>query len=130
MAHVLCQAPYNYNTRSAGLNRDYALNTVDEALLVWPQEIVCAERQHMNDVMEMISSSEMMHQREVTVLSLEIPDIYEYRNPELVHLIKEQYHDDDVWRTAQTWSANKWQRLGRTTGERNHDDGVERSSVS
>lgn len=37
-AYVLSQAPYNYNTRAAGLVADFALIPVDEVLLRWAEE--------------------------------------------------------------------------------------------
>ena len=40
-AFVLSQEPYNYNTRAAGLTKEFALIPVDEVLLNWAQEVVC-----------------------------------------------------------------------------------------
>ena len=42
IAHTLAGDPYNYNTRSVGTNIDYALNLIDQVLLEWADEIVCA----------------------------------------------------------------------------------------
>lgn len=40
-ALVLSQPPYNYNTRAAGLTKEFALVPVDPVLLHWADEVVC-----------------------------------------------------------------------------------------
>lgn len=40
-AVVLSSEPYNFNTRAAGLVREFALVPVDKVLLFWADEIVC-----------------------------------------------------------------------------------------
>ena len=86
IAHVLSANPYNFNTRSAG-TEPYALIPVTEDLLVWADEIVCADTEHAmwvrNKMMEWMLDK--------PIINLEIPDNYEYRNPELIEMIKERY---------------------------------------
>jgi predicted protein tyrosine phosphatase len=84
MAVVLSQEPYNFNTRAAGISQEYALIVVDDVLLHWADEIVVAE-----DWMK----EELAPQVDKPVYSLQLPDIYEYRHPELMKLIKERYDD-------------------------------------
>ena len=86
IAHVLSAEPYNFNTRSAG-TAGFALIPVTEDLLVWADEIVCADTEHALDVRQQL----MEFQLDKPVINLNIPDIYEYRNPELIKLIKERY---------------------------------------
>ena len=81
-AVVLSQPPYNYNTRAAGLEVDFAIIPVDEVLLEWADEIVC-----MN-VDQQIRLKEMTKK---PVLNLSIPDRFEYREPELMRTIKQRY---------------------------------------
>jgi len=81
-AFVLSQEPYNYNTRSAGLTQEFALIPVDEVLLEWAEEIVC-----MNDKQKI----ELQRMTGKPVLALNIPDQFEYRNPELIEIIKKNY---------------------------------------
>jgi predicted protein tyrosine phosphatase len=81
-ALVLSQEPYNYNTRSAGLTKEFALIPVDEVLLEWAEEIVC-----MNDKQKI----ELQRMTGKPVLALNIPDQFEYRNPELIEIIKKNY---------------------------------------
>jgi len=88
MAYVLSRGPYNYNTRSAGIEASYALNLVDENLLMWAQEIVCAEPYHRAMVTDMMQRWAILNKKIVT---LDLPDIYDYRAPKLIKLIKERY---------------------------------------
>ena len=86
MAHVLSAEPYNFNTRSAG-TAGFALIPVTEDLLLWADEIVCADTEHALYIRDKL----MEYQLDKPVINLNIPDIYEYRNPELIELIKERY---------------------------------------
>lgn len=88
MAVVLSQEPYNYNTRAAGLNKEYALIPVDEVLLHWADEIVCAESWMAQEIEEMLTTLVLPHK---DILSLDIPDQYEYRNPMLIKMIAANY---------------------------------------
>lgn len=89
-AVVLSQEPYNFNTRAAGVSKDFALVPVDEVLVHWADEIVCVEKSVYNTLMK-------MHKNDInsgTVIRvLNLPDNFQYRDPELVELIKEQYND-------------------------------------
>ena len=86
IAHILSAEPYNFNTRSAG-TESYALIPVTEDLLLWADEIVCADTEHAmwvrNKMMEWMIDK--------PIVNLQIPDHYEYRNPELIEMIKERY---------------------------------------
>lgn len=88
MAVVLSQEPYNYNTRAAGLSKEYALIPVDEVLLHWADEFVCAEPWMAEEIQDMLK---ILALEGKVVLSLDIPDKYYYRHPELVKMIKEKY---------------------------------------
>ena len=86
IAHVLSADPYNFNTRSAG-TAGFALIPVTEELLFWADEIVCADSEHALDIRNKLMNLNL----DKVVINLGIPDIYEYRNPELIKLIKERY---------------------------------------
>lgn len=88
IAHTLASEPYNYNTRSAGINSDYALNLVDQVLLEWADEIVCADFEHETTIRDMLEGIGLSNK---TVVCLKIPDIYPYRSAKLVSMIKERY---------------------------------------
>ncbi len=92
MAYVLSQDPYNFNTRSAGTNEKYALNLIDENLILWADEIVCADDEHRHEINEFCLWSgidTLVLRKKIVVLGL--PDIYDYRSPRLIELIKERY---------------------------------------
>ena len=91
MAHVLSAEPYNFNTRSAG-TESYALIPVTEDLLMWCNEVVCADTEHALYIRDKM----MEWMLDKPVINLNIPDIYEYRNPELIELIKERYEQRTV----------------------------------
>jgi predicted protein tyrosine phosphatase len=80
-ALVLASEPFNYNTRAAGLE-SYALIKVDEVLLHWADEIVCMTNQQLTTLLTMTNKP---------VVCLDIPDNFNYRNPELMKLIRENY---------------------------------------
>ena len=86
-AVVLSQEPYNYNTRAAGISEEYALVPVDEVLIHWADEIVCVEPR-----IETLLRDEF-DVNDKNIVTLDLPDMFEYRNPVLVELIKEQYGD-------------------------------------
>lgn len=86
-AVVLSQDPYNFNTRAAGLEASFALIPVDRVLLEWAQEIVC-----MTEEQKVVLATKLMALGKTTkVVALNIEDSFEYRNPELIQLIKERY---------------------------------------
>lgn len=88
IAHTLASEPYNYNTRSVGTNSDYALNLIDQVLLEWADEIVCADTEH--EVTVKLKLLDIGITRK-PVVNLKLPDIYPYRDSKLVHLIKQRY---------------------------------------
>lgn len=87
-AHVLCQRPFNFNTRNVG-TAPYALIPLTEDLIQWADEIVCMETEHKLNVMNKLM--EWGYPSVKPIIVLDIEDNYEYRNPTLVKLIKERY---------------------------------------
>ena len=87
-AHVLCQCPFNFNTRNVG-TAPYALIPLTDDLILWADEVVCMENEHKNYVMGKMMDMDLYK----PIFVLDIEDIYEYRNPKLVKLIKERYKD-------------------------------------
>jgi predicted protein tyrosine phosphatase len=85
-AVVLCQEPFNFNTRTVGSTTDCALVPVDDALLNWADELVFMERRHYNAV----KNTGVDLSGKVSYV-LNIPDVYEYRNPELMDMIRLRY---------------------------------------
>lgn len=89
IAHTLAGDPYNYNTRSVGTNTDYALNLIDQVMLEWADEIVCADFEHEVIVRNMLIEIGITQK---TIVCLKLPDVFEYRNKRLVFLIKRRYN--------------------------------------
>lgn len=89
-AFVLSQEPYNFNTRAAGISEDYALVLVDDVLLKWADEIVCMSNEQKYHVEHLIKSL-LPEGVTKTVYSLGVPDMFSYRDPELIKWIKERY---------------------------------------
>jgi predicted protein tyrosine phosphatase len=89
IAHTLAAEPYNYNTRSVGIDPDYALNIIDQVLLEWADEIVCADTEHEVTVKMNLLDIGITSK---PVVNLKLPDVYPYRDRKLVHLIKKRYN--------------------------------------
>ena len=82
-AWVLSRNPYNYDTRSCGIDK-LALIRISDELLLWADEIVCMNTRQQQIVITMISSSKLPPK---PTIQLNIPDIYDYRNKTLIKLI-------------------------------------------
>lgn len=87
-ALVLAQE-YDYNTRAAGIDTEFALIPVDEVLLNWADEIVCLEQYHADKILGMLEDVQDGGQKKIVILDIE--DRYKYRDPELVNEIKIKY---------------------------------------
>jgi len=86
IALVLSMDPYNFNTRSAGV-AGFALIPVTDELLFWADEIVCADTEHATAINAKLMSLNL----DKPIVNLRIPDNYEYRNPDLIEMIKRRY---------------------------------------
>lgn len=106
IAHVLSAEPYNFNTRSAGI-AGFALIPVTDDLLMWADEIVCADTEHAVAVLKLLNNLDS----DKPLFNLGIPDHYEYRSPKLIELIKLRY--DRIMETRK-----KWERVDKSTGEK------------
>lgn len=86
IAHVLSAEPFNYNTRSAGTH-SFALIPVTQDLLMWADEIVCADSEHTTIINKMLQDYHL----DKRLINLRIPDHYEYREPKLIEMIISRY---------------------------------------
>ena len=84
---------FGYNTRSCG-TEDYALIPLTPALILWAQEIVCAEQHHANVVMDAINNHYDLEDARPLVYVLGIQDDYDYMDGELQQLIHSKF---DEW---------------------------------
>lgn len=91
-AFVLSLPPYDFNTRSAG-TYSYALIKVDEVLVGWADEIVCMEEAHAEMILKLDVTKQTHYPKEFLppIKVLNIPDLYSFREPKLITLIKRAY---------------------------------------
>lgn len=87
-AFVLSQEPFNFNTRAAGVETEFALVPVDDVLLEWADEIVVMTKDHLDDITAMLTNVGLQAK---PVIHLGISDSYAYRDPELMKLIADRY---------------------------------------
>jgi len=90
LAWVLSNAPYDYNTRAAGVNQEYTLIVVDQYLISWADEIVCVEPAIRDQLVEFCAKEEI-DLTDKPMVVLHIPDMYERRAKSLVAMIEKQY---------------------------------------
>ena len=85
-AWVLSNAPWNHNTRAAGLNDEYALVLVDQVLLEWCSSVVVMDNRQETMVRNMMQE----YGYNKPVYNLNVPDNFSYRQPELVEELTEK----------------------------------------
>ena len=90
VAWVLSNPPYNYNTRAAGTETDYALIPLDDALIEWADEIVCVNPNNTNTLKWWAEQNDVDLTGKL-IVTLDIPDQYRRRDPKLVAIIEKQY---------------------------------------
>lgn len=91
-AWVLSNAPYNYNTRAAGIDPEYALVPVDEVLINWADEIICVHPS-IEKALQYRAGKEDWDLTGKIVVVLNIPDHYCRRDSRLVAHIEKQYQE-------------------------------------
>lgn len=94
-AHILSSPPFNFNTRCAGISQEYAIVPVTDALIVWANVILCMDELQQHDInMKQNSIAQQLTDFEYRqVINLDIPDMYDYRNPELVKMMTDKFMD-------------------------------------
>ena len=75
-----------FNTKSAGL---YNLNPVTEKQLTWADLVVVMEEAQRTEIAKRFPK----HYMQKRILSLDIPDVYHYNQPELIDLLKSKVND-------------------------------------
>ena len=96
-AWILGNDPWNFNTRAVGCTPEYALVPVDEALVFWADEIVVMDTLQEFTVKSLLldayGNAEEANKVPVHVIS--VPDIYEFRQPELVEILTQKFKE--IW---------------------------------
>lgn len=102
IAFVLSQEPFGCNVRAAGASQEYALIPIDQVLLTWADEVVCAEEEHKDMILEFLKDNDLQDEFEdlkITVLG--VPDCFPFRDSALIDLIKERLKAVDFKGTFQ-----------------------------
>ena len=88
VANVLHQE-LGYNTRAVGTAKEYALIPISEALVAWADEIVFVDE----DCKVYLSKHEwdLINEWDAKEVTLNIPDQYNWNDPELRSILLEQY---------------------------------------
>ena len=76
---------YGYNTRAVG-TEDYALIRMDDVHIAWADIIVFVNKETEKRAKQMFSRE----LNECRIVTLDLPDIYGYRDPKMESLILEQ----------------------------------------
>lgn len=84
---------YGYNVRNCGTVESYALIPISEALVEWADEIVFVSKENFNAVSMDLAELQVLDKCYV----LDIPDIYNFNDPKLIEICKEQYANKKVW---------------------------------
>lgn len=92
-AVVLAGEPFNKNTRCAGLTDEYAIIPLSPSLMAWADEFVVMEQKMYQAVHERYKKAfgRDLDTTIVPVTNLDIPDNFQYRDPELMTMIAERY---------------------------------------
>lgn len=73
------------NARSCGSAIEYALIPISANLIMWAEKIVFVNEENYHEALELFKDYQMLHNLlTMRSLVLNIPDMYEYNDPELV----------------------------------------------
>lgn len=89
-ASVVLASTYGYNTRAAGIAKEYALVHADSTLLHWADEIVCMEEWQKSIIQQAFSDNGVIKKAD-RIVCLNIKDEYSYMDSSLQELILERY---------------------------------------
>lgn len=85
-AHVFGASPYDWNTRTVGTSEQYALNLVNEGVLVWADRIVVFTDENLEVLETLVGKVLEQYRHKIEVW--DVPDKFEYRDPRLIVLLK------------------------------------------
>ena len=97
-AHLLSSDPWNFNTRCAGLNEEYAIIPVTDALVIWADVILVMDSDQQSQINKMQiriadEFDQMFEYDYKQVINLNIEDDYAYRDPKLVEIMTEKFKE-------------------------------------
>lgn len=80
---------YGYNVRNCGTVEEYALIPISEALVLWADEIVFVNENNFYMVKHELERLNVLKK----CIVLDIPDQYNFNEPELIKICREQYEN-------------------------------------
>lgn len=86
-AEVLSREPFNFNTRAAGINPDFALIKVDDVLIEWADEFVCMSETQALAIQRLVDKEDKR-----PIICLDIEDRYGFRDERLQKQIADNYN--------------------------------------
>lgn len=89
-ANVLHQK-FGYNTRAVGCSHEYALIPIDEVIVLWADEVVCMEKEHALVVRPYVNNAELIRDKKIPIIVLDIPDKYSWGDSDLKFEIIDRY---------------------------------------
>jgi len=89
VAWVLSNEPFNFNTRAAGSSVSFALVPGDEVMLHWADVVVFVNKENEEEVQFRFKDKDFLFDNK-HLITLNIPDNFQFRDPKLVEIIKEQ----------------------------------------
>lgn len=87
LAWILSNEPFSFNTRAAGSTKTFALIHADEVLLHWADIIIFANEENF---LETMGDFPEIEQSDKQIITLDIPDIFQTRDPRLVDIAFKQ----------------------------------------
>lgn len=98
-ATLLSNEPFNFNTRSCGLDEEFAIVPISPALIAWADVIVTMEPWMDTTVRGLLASiidanSFSAHNsKDRTLICLDIEDNYEFMQPELQQIMLDKFKE-------------------------------------
>ena len=95
LAEILSREPFNFNTRSVGLDQEFALTPIDLVHVAWADAICVMDHEQQGVVEEMLENLDaeqrgMMYFGPKVVHNLLVPDNFAFRDPELIKILTEK----------------------------------------
>lgn len=90
-AWILSNEPFGFNTRAVGASQEYALIPMDEAHVLWADEILCFNDEQKLLAEQLLQNVNPDHWKLTPIHVLNVPDIYEFRQPKLIDLLMNKF---------------------------------------
>jgi predicted protein tyrosine phosphatase len=86
---VLSNEPFGFNTRAVGASEEYALIPMDEAHVLWADEILTMDKGQALLAKQLLDN---VNPDSITPIhTLDVPDNYGFRDPELVKIMTKMF---------------------------------------